>query len=447
MFAVLKNSNYRQLFLAQVVALIGTGLLTVALGLLAFELAGNSAGVVLGTALTIKMVAYVGLAPIASALTARMNRRIVLICADLIRGGVALCLPFIDAVWQIYVLIFVLQTASATFTPTFQAIIPDLLPGEKDYTNALSLSRLAYDIENLISPALAGLLLTLISFHWLFIGTVIGFLVSAFLVLITAIPALVTKKEEGSFWQRVTRGSRIYLATPRLRGLLALNLAVAATGSMILVNTVVLVRSHFEGSESDVAVAFAFFGIGSMVAAFTLPKVLERMRDWPVMMVGGLGSASVTLAFALLSIFSGLPSWPVFLATWALLGLLGSLVMTPSGRLLRRSAHSEDRPALFAAQFALSHACWLIAYPSAGYLGNWIGMGPTMVVLALLAFVGCLIAVFLWPAQPQQVLEHSHDDLPLDHPHLADTRVIDGRSVHKHHFIIDDEHRVWPTQG
>ena len=107
MLSVLKTSSFRHLFMAQVVALLGTGLLTVALGLLAYELAGDSAGLVLGTAYTIKMVAYVGLAPIAAVVTSRMNRKSVLICADLCRAGVALCLPFIDAVWQIYILIFV----------------------------------------------------------------------------------------------------------------------------------------------------------------------------------------------------------------------------------------------------------------------------------------------------------------------------------------------------
>lgn len=46
--AVLAQRTYRHLFLAQVVALVGTGLLTVALGLLAYALAGKAAGQVLG---------------------------------------------------------------------------------------------------------------------------------------------------------------------------------------------------------------------------------------------------------------------------------------------------------------------------------------------------------------------------------------------------------------
>lgn len=52
--------------------------------------------------------------------------------------------------------------------------------------------------------------------------------------------------------------------------------------------------------------------------------------------------------------------YAVLLPLWFTLGLGYSLAQTPSGRLLRRSAREEDRPALFAAQFALSHACWLI---------------------------------------------------------------------------------------
>ena len=51
---VLANRTYRHLLSAQIVALVGTGLATVALGLLAYDIAGGHAGEVLGTALAIK---------------------------------------------------------------------------------------------------------------------------------------------------------------------------------------------------------------------------------------------------------------------------------------------------------------------------------------------------------------------------------------------------------
>ena len=126
MLSILGDRVYARLFSAQVIALLGTGLMTVALGLLAYDLAGDRAGAVLGTALFIKMIAYVGLSPLAAALTARLDRKAVLIGADLIRAGVAIALPFVTEVWQVYVLIFLLQSASAAFTPAFQATIRPL---------------------------------------------------------------------------------------------------------------------------------------------------------------------------------------------------------------------------------------------------------------------------------------------------------------------------------
>lgn len=220
MLDVLSNRTYRHLFAAQVVALIGTGLLTVALGLLTYRLAGAEAGAALGMALAIKMVAYVLVAPVANAFAGRLPRRAFLVATDLVRAAVALILPFVDRIWQVYVLVLVLQSCSAAFTPTFQATIPDILPEERDHTWALSLSRLAYDLENLLSPTLAAILLTVADFHWLFGGTVLGFLCSAALVMSVGLPSP-KRTERRGIYDRTTRGLRIYLATPRLRGLLA----------------------------------------------------------------------------------------------------------------------------------------------------------------------------------------------------------------------------------
>ncbi|MFV3131636.1 MFS transporter [Niveispirillum sp. KHB5.9] len=391
MLQILQDRTYRHLFLAQIIALIGTGLATVALGLLAYDLAGADAGAVLGTALAIKMLAYVGVAPVAGAFAERLPRRTVLVCLDLVRAAVAALLPFVTEVWQVYVLIFVLQSASAGFTPTFQATIPDVLPDERDYTCALSLSRLAYDLESLVSPMLAAALLTLISFHDLFAGTVVGFLASATLVVSVTLPSPKPAERRG-IYDRTTRGLRLYLATPRLRGLLALSLAVAAAGSMVIVNSVVLVQAHFGLDQRATAWALAAFGGGSMVAALALPRLLEATPDRKAM----LGGCAVLVA----GLFAGavVPAYGVLLPLWFVLGLGYSLAQTPSGRLLRRSAQPEDRPSLFAAQFALSHACWLVTYPLAGWLGAKAGLMPTFIALGLIAAVAVLAAMRLWSA-------------------------------------------------
>lgn len=445
MIDILRNPTYAKLFAAHSVAVLGTGMLTIALSLLAFDLAGNAAGTVLGTALAIKMVAYVCVSPIANAIAERLPRKALLVGADLVRAGIALALPFIDAIWQVYALVFVLQSSSAVFTPAYQATIPDILEDERSYTRALSLSRLAYELENLLSPALAGLLLLVMTYHGLFVGTFLGFVASAALVCWAAIPPRRAQAGDRPFAERLTRGTRIYLATPRLRGLLALNLSATAAGAFILVDTVVVVRAGYGAAETDLAVAFAAFGAGSMAAALLLPRLLDSIADRPVMVVSALLLALATAGFGLWWSVNGLPEWSMFLLAWATLGILFSAVVTPSGRLLRRSVHAEDRTAIFAAQFALSHACWLVTYLIAGWAGGLIGLPMTMVLLGGLALLGALIAQTLWPVGDPTEVEHDHADLDPNHPHIRRG----GRSGrrHSHVFVIDDQHRSWPARS
>ncbi|AJW47410.1 major facilitator transporter [Ralstonia mannitolilytica] len=442
MLEVLANRTYRHLFLAQIIALVGTGLATVALGLLAYDLAGADAGSVLGTALAIKMVAYVGIAPVVGAFANRLPRRAFLVSMDLIRAGVAISLPFVTQVWQIYILIFLLQSASAAFTPTFQATIPDVLPEEKDYTRALSLSRLAYDMESLASPALAAALLSVISFHWLFGGTVIGFLVSAGMVMSVRLPQARAVERTGSIYAKTFRGMSIYLRTPRLRGLLALNLAAAAASSMVIVNTVVYVQSKLQRPASDVPFGLAAFGFGSMLAALLLPRLLNERPDRPAMLTGAtIMTAGLAFGVALAG-FAPAVEWPAFLLTWFIIGIGYSMTQTPSGRLLKRSARSADRPAVFAAQFSLSHACWLITYPLAGQIGARFGMTAAFATLAAISTFGVVAAWRFWPADDPDVIEHHHTD--GDAAHLAEGDRT-GDLSHRHPFTIDDDHHRWPN--
>ncbi|XGA79003.1 MFS transporter [Halomonas sp. CH40] len=389
-----QDKRYRHLFSAQVIALIGTGLTTVGLALLASELAGNRAGEVLGTALAIKMIAYVGVAPVVGAYATRLPRRALLVALDLMRALVVVSLPFVTAVWQVYVLIFLLNTFSAGFTPVFQATIPDIFEDERRYTKALSMSRLAYDLENLLSPLSAAMLLAVMSFNALFVLNAAAFMLSALLVVSVSLPSSqAPAKVVGGVWARLTQGIGIYLRTPRLRGLLALNMAVASAGAMQIVNTVVYVRHVLEAGEADVAIAFAAAGSGSMLIALSMPRLLKRLNQRAVMLAGGMLMSA--------SLFGGLlsPDFYGLLLLWFVLGAGASMVMTPSGRLLKQSCQADERPVLFAAQFSLSHACWLIGYPLAGWLGASQGMAVAFAVLGTIALASTLAAMRLWPVR------------------------------------------------
>ncbi|QKW10523.1 MFS transporter [Streptomyces sp. NA04227] len=443
MLVVLRNRTYRHLFAAQVIALLGTGLATVALSLLAYDLAGERASAVLGTALAIKMVAFVTLAPLVSALAERIPQRALMVAMDLTRAAVAVALPFVTEIWQIYVLVLLLQAASAAFTPTFQATLPVVLPDERDYTRALTMSRLAYDLETLLSPALAAALLSVVTYDWLFAGTVAGFLASALLVLSCVLPPRAPVARTGGLGRKAGFGIRLFWATPRLRALLGLDLAVAAAGATVVVNTVVLVRDQLHRSPGEVSLALAAYGAGSMAAALLLPPLLDRVGDHAVMLPAGCVVPAVFAAHGIATA-SG-PSWPALLLAWAAFGAACSAALTPTGRLIRRSAAPADLPAAFAAQFSLSHGCWLLTYPLAGWLSVAAGTTAASWTLGALALTGALAATLLWPAPDPAHLDHSHPGLPPGHPHLAEVRPTTDSNRHSHHYVIDHLHPHWPT--
>ena len=60
----LVDRTYRHLYLAQISALTGTGVMTVGLAPLAYQLAGDDAGAVLGIALSLRIVAFILISPL-----------------------------------------------------------------------------------------------------------------------------------------------------------------------------------------------------------------------------------------------------------------------------------------------------------------------------------------------------------------------------------------------
>ncbi|MFJ6112203.1 MFS transporter [Dietzia maris] len=395
MVGVLRNHTYARLFAAQVVALLGTGLLTVALGLLAFDLAGGDAGAVMGTALTIKMVAYVGVAPVVAALVDRLPKKAVLVGADLVRFAVALLLPFVEQVWQIYVLVFVLQAASATFTPAFQSLIPAVLPDERQYTRALSLSRLAYDLESLLSPAIAAAMLAVVSFHDLFVGTAIGFAGSIVFVLVAHLPAASVTTSGLPFWRRLREGAAVFARTRELWFLMCANVAVAAGTALVMVNTVVYVRGVLDRDDSDLGLALACYGLGSLLVAVATPRLVDRLGVIRTMS-SGIALITIFLAVAVavtVAVHSSGTGWGWLLGTWFALGAGTSLINTPSARLLAAASTEKNRNLVYTAQFALSHACFLITYPVAGLVGAQSLTLASSALTAIAAFAAIAAAV------------------------------------------------------
>lgn len=454
MFDVLQNSVFRFLFIGQLISLLGTGLATVALALLVYAEFPEYAGFILGAVLSIKMIAYLGVAPVAGAFAHHLPRRLWLSGLNFARALVIIALPFLEQLWQLFTLIFLLNVFAACYTPIYQALLPDVLPDDKHYTAGLALSQLAMELESLFSPALAALLLLVLSYNALFALNALAFVVAAIVLLLVALPKAKSSERTGGVWTRVSFGMRSYLKTPRLQAALLCNLAISAAGAMVIVNTVIIVQGTLALSEEHVALLMAASGAGSMAAAFMLPRLLEHVSDRFTIVCG---AAMCALA---MFVSVGQLDYGFLFAPWFLVGVASSMVLIASGRLVRSSCNEQDRNDYFSANFALTHGMWLLCYFLAGATGQWFGMEVSFVVMGCIAAIAGLLALKCW-AKHDDALWHEHPEVDHLHPHVHDEHHqhehegwegpephvhphYHAKQRHRHRFVIDEHHMQWP---
>lgn len=436
----LANKSFRRLFAAQICSLVGVGLLTVALSLLAFRIGGTgSGGQVLGLVLALKMVAYVFLAPLAETLSAGMPRKRVLVSLDFGRMLLLIPMAFATEVWEIVALAMAFFALSAGFTPLYQAVIPDVLPDENDYSLALSWSRIAYTLEAVLSPVIAATLLNVVSGEALFYAAALAFLGSVLALLWVHVPQGTFKSRSGTLLKRTSYGLWIHWRTPRLRGLVLLKFALSIAMAWVLVNSVVYAGARLGSADEFYPILMACYGAGAVLGAILVPRMLRKTSDRTTMFAGTFAFAIAGVAFAL----SPPSSLLVLGLIWVVFGTASSLTLTPGGLVLTKSASSRDRPAVFAAQFSLSHAGWMIAYPLAGWLAGYTSLELALLILSMMCAAVAIAALVVWPANDPQELLHIHPDLPTNHPHLTTVPASGAQHQHVHAFRIDDLHSTW----
>jgi MFS family permease len=388
---VADKASYYRLFVAYILALLATGVATVGLALFAFDLEGDDSGAILGTALSIKMLAYIVAAPFVGVLVRHVPRQPLLIGLDLLRAGSLLVLPFVTETWQVLALVFVFSLASAVFTLVYQTVVPYLLANQKDYTQSLARSRVAAELESSISPLLAAGLLLVFSATGVFVTAAAAFLLSAWLIARMRMPRVATRRAE-RLVSAALRGPRLFLGIPDLRGLIALDIAVAAASAMVMVNTVVIVQGELDLDRRASAYAFAIFGLGSILGAVAITPALRALPERAVMLGGAALLSAALLAGAIVTTLQG------YAALWFLIGLGCALALTPASYLIRRIAPPQDLQYLFAAQLSITSGCLLVAYSAAGWLGATVGLPATFVILGLVAAAASAVGALLWPA-------------------------------------------------
>jgi MFS family permease len=369
--------DYNLLFTAFALVLLGTGIAVVGIVLLAFDLASDDAGAVLGTALAIKTATHVVVAPIAAVLSGSVPKRLLMLILVLVGASTILLLPLVTSVWQLYGLIFIFAAGSAIFNPTYQALMPYFLPEPSTYYRALTKARIANELESAASPLAATILLLVVDHNGLFIAAMAIFLLAVAILSKVKIPSVGIVKKVKPL-KEVGRGLRLFRDTPELRFLVPINMAMALIVAMVMTNTVVLVQGLFDLGERETTIGMATFGIGVLVGAVLMVPLLLRLRVQPIMLVSAAFAAGLLLVGTQIASFRGL------LVLWWLLGIGYGLAVTPASAVLRSYGCTEDRGLLYATYFSLTNFALLLAYTLVGWLSAAL---DTKVEFALLAAI------------------------------------------------------------
>jgi MFS transporter, NRE family, putaive nickel resistance protein len=392
-FRSLKNPTFARLYLSQATSLLGDAFTWVGLALLAFELAGSNASVILGAALTLRVTAFVILSPLAGALADRLDRKMILISSDLARMIVIGLMPFVTEIWQVYVLMFALNAFTAFFTPTYQATIP-LVTSKDDYGQAISLSGATFELLGVLGPGIAGAVAVFLGARSIFFLDAATFLISALLIL-TLRRSLnaardSTTTSSATTWADIQDGTtRLWKDAP-IRYALLLELVASVAGALVLVNTVGLIKGSLGLGNLEYGWVMAAFGVGATLAALAVGALEKRL---PRTRFALLGAFVTTLAVLPANTVGFMP----LLALWLVAGAGQNWVNLPTQALIADRTPLEVQGRVYGAHFAWSHLWWALAYPLAGWLGssfasqNYLFGG--LVGLALLI----VIQIFLAP--------------------------------------------------
>jgi MFS transporter, NRE family, putaive nickel resistance protein len=433
LFTSLSNPIYRRLYAAQTISLFGDALTWLGLALLAFELAGKSAPLVLAGALTLRVTAFVLLSPLAGVVADRFDRKPILMLTHLGRMCLVCLLPFVHDIWQIYALVLGLNIFNAVFTPTYQATIP-LVTGKTDYPQAIALSSTTYQILGVFGPGIAGVLALFIGARDLFFWDGLSFLLAA--ILIGTLPGdlRVNASEDKSvrrIWPDIQTGTaRLWTDAPIRYGLI-IQLVASIAGAQILVNTV----GYVQGTLQQTAVQYGWvmmgFGLGATCGTMAL-SIYPQYRSKVSTLLGG----------GLLIVTALLPANYVGLAPlillWSIAGFGQSLINLSMQTLIADRTPTDIQGRVYGAHFAWSHLWWAGAYPLAGWLGSTCPeqtfLGGALIGLVLLS-IGHLVLKpdqFVHTHTEFWHLHEHHHDKNHQHEHLTITEQEDIEHQHPH---------------
>jgi MFS family permease len=403
------DPDFRRYWIARVLSVTGSLVTAVALPVLVYRLTGSPVLTALVSALEAAPYLVFGL--FAGALSDRWNRRSVMVSADLINALVIGSVPLahwlgVLSVAHVLVAAFVVQSVFTFFDGANFGALP-VLVGRARVAQANAAVWTAASLAELLVPAGAGLLLAVVNPATLLLVDALSFAASA--IAVRGIVRALSERREGKAPLRprvlladIAEGVRFLVRHPGVRTMTMVgSLQSFAGGGFVALMVVWCDRVlHIGTSGIRFGIVFGTWGIGGLVAAAALTKLLKRLAPAAIT----LRAIPVSAALGVITALA--PTWPLAALCLLLWGSAYVLVIVNSISYRQQVTPEHLLSRVNTAGRMLSWGVgWTGGATVAGFVGAQLGIRPAMVVMASVGFVGVVLA---WTS-PLRGIAAAHD--------------------------------------
>jgi MFS family permease len=399
--SLLKNARFRRLWIGQGLSFIGDAVSMVALVLLVVEVSGSASAV--GGVLVARLLPTLA-SPFVGVLADRLDRRAVLVAADLLRAALVFALIFARDLPIIYALVFLLGVAQTVFNPTVRAAFPGVI-GDGDLTRANALISGTFSFSVMAGPALGGVLVASVGVEVAFVLDAVTFLASAALLSTIRLPAPGRDGAEEGFFEELRAGFG-YLARARVPlAIVAGAFLATLTANATVPAEAFLAKDTFGAGDVGYGLIASLWG-GGMILGSALAAVLGGRTN--------LVSLYFVSIFATALAFVGVGLSPTFvlaLLAVAVAGAANGVDNVATDTVLQKRVPEALLGRVFAARFMTFSVGEALAYPIGGLVVDAAGPRPTYLLAgAATAAAGGLVV--LLAVAPLWGKPRGHKDYP-----------------------------------
>jgi len=316
-----RNRTFALVLGGQVVSQFGDWVAYIAVPLVVLEKTGSP--LVMALSLVMGVVPGLLFGPLAGAVVDRLDRRRLMIGADLLRAALVAAMAFTASVPALLALVFAVGAVSQFFLPSLQASLPNIV-GREQLLAANALRQGVNTVAMVAGPPLGGLIAGLAGVRLAFGIDALSFLGSALALALARFPSPPAAGERTGLWAEMGAGLAFTRRSGAVLGVVLLTLASVAGGGVINALQPLLATRLPGGTGLNFGLLIAAWGVGMFAgsllagpasrrwgrrAAFLAALATQALAPlalaaWPqlapmlaTLCVGGMGNAGENILF------------------------------------------------------------------------------------------------------------------------------------------------------